>query len=402
MANEIEHEDMFSVLLEAFYAFSKSADKLSKAYNQLSQDTKINKTIKTSSYYSSALFDLVCGSLECIKDGIIILDRSGRIIFFNKVAQEIMNLDPLDTVGKSHNEIFHNDLLLESVENGIEKNYKRRFDNGKEFDVIIRPIKGGYGRIIGAVEILSSMNGTLYNEQKQESDYIAKLVKAMGDIVKNIVHHLRSPLGAIQLFAEILKEDLNDDKVVMVDEILSSVYSLDGILSNLLSSVQPLNPSFQRVDLINAIEESLAFAMPAIRQQNIQLIKNYNSKGLYCYVDLEQLKQVFFNIILNAIQAMPEGGNLMIKASYSDNAENIYIEIEDSGYGIPNELMDRVWMPFFTTKEGGTGLGLYVVYRIIHIHKGKIDIKSVDGIGTKITIKLPTNLNTNELDSESV
>jgi len=391
LANEIEYEDMLSVLLEAFYAFNKSADKLSKAYSQLSQDTNIaTKTLKTSSYYSSALFDLICGSLECIDYGIIILDRSGRIIFFNQVAQEITELDPLDTIGKNHNIILHNDQFLESVENGVEKHYIKRFDNGKEFNVLVKPIKGGYGRIIGAVEILSPVNKASSYEQRQESDYVTKLVKAMGDVVKNIVHQMKSPLGAIQLFAEILKEDISKDKVVIVDEILSSVYSLDGVLSNLLSSVQPLTPSIQKVDLINIIEESLAFAMPAIRQQNIRLIKDYSNESLYFYGDMEQLKQVCFNLILNAIQAMPEGGHLIIRTSLL-NDDNIYIEIEDSGCGIPNELMDRVWTPFFTTKEGGTGLGLYVVYRIIQAHKGKIEIKSIDGVGTKITIKLPIN-----------
>ncbi len=390
MTNEIEYEDMLSVLLEAFYAFNESADRLSRAYSQLSKDASISKTITTSSYHSSALFDLVYSSLDCIKDGIIILDRSGRIILFNQVAQEIMNLDPLDIVGKNYNEVFNNSYFLESVENGIEKHYKRKSDNGTEFDVFIKPIKNGQRRIIGAVEILQSVDTALSNGQRQD-DYITKLIKAMGDIVKNIVHQMRSPLGAIQLFAELLKEDLEDEKVIIVDEILSSVYSLDGILSNLLSSVQPLNPSFQKIDLINVIEESLAFAMPAIKQQSIQLIRDYNFESLYCYGDLEQLKQVFFNLILNSIQAMQKGGALMIRALYSSDRKDISIEIEDSGCGIPNDFLDRVWMPFFTTKEGGTGLGLYVVYRIIYAHKGKIDIKSIDGIGTKVIVKLPNN-----------
>jgi two-component system sporulation sensor kinase A len=314
LSNEVEYDEMLSVLVEAFRAFNKSADKLSKTYNH----------------------------------------------------------------------------FMESIESGVEKNYKRQFDNGEEFSVFIKPIEGVNGRIIGALEVLSHSEQTYSYNQKQESDYITRLVKTMSDVVMNIVYQMRSPLGAIQLFAEILKEDLDNDRAYMVDEILASVYYLDAVLSNLLSSVQPLAPSIQKVDFIDIIEESLAFSAPAIRQQNIKLTKDFTNEHLYCYGDIEQLKQVCFNLILNAIQAMSEGGNLMIRTSYSDDMKNIYIEIEDSGCGIPNELMDRIFTPFFTTKEGGTGLGLYVVYRIIQAHKGKIDIKSIAEMGTKINIKLPS------------
>jgi signal transduction histidine kinase len=392
LPNEVEYDEMLSVLVEAFHAFNQSADKLSKAYSQLSQDTTSDtKTIKTASYYSSALFDLVCGSLECFDDGIMILDRSGRVIYFNQSAQEIVKLGSFDVIGNHYGAIFNDNHFVESIESGIEKHYKRQFNNSDEFDILIKPIKGGYGRIIGALEILSHSEQISSYNQKQESDYITKLVKAMGDVVMNIVHQMRSPLGAIQLFAEILKEDLDSDKADIVDEILSSVYSLDAVLSNLLSSVQPLTPAIQKVDFINIIEESLAFSAPAIRQQNIGLTRDFTNENLYCYGDIEQLKQVCFNLILNAIQAMSGGGDLIIRASYIDDMRNIYIEIEDNGYGIPNDLMDRIFTPFFTTKEGGTGLGLYVVYRIIHAHKGKIDIKSIEKVGTKISIKLPNH-----------
>ena len=230
------------------------------------------------------------------------------------------------------------------------------------------------------------------DENKHEfdtQDYVAKLTKVMSDIIMNIVHRMRSPLGAIQLFAEILKGDLDDGKQDIVDEILTSVYSLDAVLSNLLSAVQPITPYMQKLDLICVIEESLTFASLAIKQQDIVLERDYSQDQLYCYGDLEQLKQICFNLVLNAIQAMPDGGRLKVGVSSADDVEHINVEIEDSGCGIPENLMDRVFTPFFTTKEGGTGLGLYVVYRIIQAHKGTINIKSIQDVGTRVSIKLP-------------
>jgi signal transduction histidine kinase len=231
------------------------------------------------------------------------------------------------------------------------------------------------------------------DEHKQDfdtQDYVAMMTKAMSDIIMNIVHRMRSPLGAIQLFTEILKGDLEDDKQDIVDEILASVHSLDAVLSNLFSAVQPITPCMQKLDFITVLEESLAFASLAIKQQNIMLERNYSQEQIYCCGDLEQLKQICFNIVLNAIQAMPDGGRLRVGVSYSDGTEYINVEIEDSGCGIPKELMDRVFTPFFTTKEGGTGLGLYVVYRIIQANKGMINIKSIQEVGTKVSIKLPS------------
>lgn len=222
-------------------------------------------------------------------------------------------------------------------------------------------------------------------------DYITMLIKVMGDIVMNIVHRMRSPLGAIQLFAELLQQDIDDDKHDMVQDILASVYSLDAILSNLLSAVQPINPRMTKLNIVSIVEESLNVASSAIKQQGIVLTKEFSNKQIYCNGDTEQLKQVYFNVILNAIQAMPDGGTLLVCISKSDDNKFIETEITDSGYGIPENLMDRVFTPFFTTKEGGTGLGLYVAYRIIQAHNGKIKVHSVYGIKTNVFIKIPIN-----------
>lgn len=250
---------------------------------------------------------------------------------------------------------------------------------------------------------------------------VASMLTAIGDIIVNIAHRMRSPLGAIQLFAELLKQDLTasvpdkqirtQDVVSVLDDILVGVHSLDAVLCNLLSFAQPVTPRFQEVDLVAVLDESLLFAAPAIKQQNISLywmldtgrwmlveteapdkhpISSVEHRQLYCRGDLEQLKQVCFNLILNAIQAMPEGGELRINASYSGDGKYVNVEIEDNGCGIPDEHMERIFTPFFTTKEGGAGLGLCVIYRVVQAHQGSIEISSNSGCGTAVCIQLPT------------
>ncbi len=175
----------------------------------------------------------------------------------------------------------------------------------------------------------------------------------------------------------------------MIDDILASVYSLDAVLCNLLSFAQPVNPNKQKIDIIDILEDSLSFAMPAIKCHGILLESQYGKNKLNCYADAEQLKQVFLNLILNAIQAMPNGGLLHISIDYSSDSKYINMEITDNGIGIPKEFIEKIFVPFFTTKEGGTGLGLSVVYRIIQAHHGRIQINSIYGKGTTVSIKLP-------------
>jgi signal transduction histidine kinase len=387
LSNKLEKNEILSVLVQAFNDFNKSADKLSAAYDQLVYDTSQEEDM--SAYYSPALFDLLCGALECMVDGVVVIDRSGRIVYFNETAKYLTELRPASVLGKHYSEIFNQVDSLETISTGEPKYHQKIFRNGTKVETYTKPIKDKYGSTIGAVEIFT----TNEDERRQKfniPDRSAVLIKAVGDIIMNIVHLIRSPLGAIQLFTELLKGDLDDQEQNIIDEILTSVYSLDAVLSNLLSAVQPITPSPQKLDFINLLEESLAFASLAIKQQNIILKRDYSQDQIYCYGDIEQLKQICFNLILNAIQAMPESGTLRVSVSYSDYMKHINVEIEDNGCGIPDDLLDRVFTPFFTTKEGGTGLGLYVVYRIIQAHKGMIYVNSIYGVGTTVSIKLPT------------
>jgi signal transduction histidine kinase len=390
LTNKFNDDEIFSVLAQAFSAFNKSADRLSNAYKQLNRNNfdKINKN------GLSTLQELLYGTLESIVDGILIIDHDGVIQYANEPFSSITKIGITDLIGKQYNSVFMEDEISKVINNGISLNYKRSIDNNQKVMVSVKPIFGINGNIIGAIEIIIDNPTKTLTESYQDddfSDYVSKLIKVMNDIIMNIVHRMRSPLGAIQLFAEMLESDIDEDKRSIVHDILASVFSLDAVLLNLLSSVQPITLHINQFDIISVLEESINIASSAVKQQGIKITKKYSEKSIYYQGDLEQIKQVYFNIILNSIQAMPKGGKLIILAQLSDNLNYIETEISDTGCGIPERLMDRVFTPFFTTKEGGTGLGLYVAYRIIQAHKGKIRINSSENGGTKVIIKLPIN-----------
>jgi len=390
LANKFDDDEIFSVLAQAFSAFNRSADRLSNAYKQLNRDN----IFKINTNNLSVLKELLYGALETIVDGILIIDHDGIIRYANESFLNITKIGMTDLITKQYNSIFMEDEILKVVNNGVSLNYKKTIDNNRKVMVSAKPILGISGNIIGAVEIIMGNQAEIPTKNYQDdefTDYVSKLIKVMNDIIMNIVHRMRSPLGAIQLFAEMLESDIDDDKRCIVHDILASVFSLDAVLLNLLSSVQPITLHINQFDIISVLEESINIASSAVKQQGIKITKKYSGKNIYYQGDLEQIKQVYFNIILNSIQAMPKGGRLIILARLSEDLNYVETEISDTGCGIPERLMDRVFTPFFTTKEGGTGLGLYVAYRVIQAHKGKIKINSSENGGTKVIIKLPIN-----------
>ena len=385
MSNHETH-DIIPTLAQAFDAFNKSADKLSVAYKQLV--AKDIEPMAQSDELSSS--PLLLGALECVPGGVIVIDREYSIVAVNTAAQELTGLSANDVAGEFCQDVFENTLKT-----GMSGHCRKRMSSDVEVEIHISPVADNNGSVIGAVGILGQQGQSFLPRVVPSPRHsLAPMLTAIGDIIMNIAHRMRSPLNAIQLFAELLKQDLDEDKQEMVDDILIGVYSLDAVLCNLLSFSQPVNPRFQEVDLAAVLNESLLFAAPAITQKGISLIKEYSHDQLHCCGDLEQLKQVCFNLILNAIQAMPDGGELCVKASYNKSAAGNYVDVEiaDNGSGIASELMDRIFTPFFTTKEGSTGLGLCIVYRIIEAHHGTTQIDSIEGRGTTVSIRVPTEL----------
>ena len=147
------------------------------------------------------------------------------------------------------------------------------------------------------------------------------------------------------------------------------------------------SPQFKEFDLQQLVRETLAFIQPILQQRNI-LVEPPATDAVWIQGDSEMLRQMMMNLFMNALQAMPERGQLSVRV-YSDNDRGVRIEVEDTGIGIPAENISRIFDPFFTTHEKGTGLGLSLVHQIVGKHQGKISAQSDFGKGTKFTINLP-------------
>jgi signal transduction histidine kinase len=202
----------------------------------------------------------------------------------------------------------------------------------------------------------------------------------------------------------------DEDKKRLMDHILTGVKSIDYIINNLLLFSRPQHPIFKNFSVHAFLDEHLLFVVPSFRQGNIELIKKYDCRDPIVLGDVELLKQVFFNLTWNAIQAMPQGGQLKIATEiingdlkgsvrppgslsfareHSNKAGYLEIKFVDSGVGIADEDKEKIFNPFFTTKERGTGLGLAIVHNIIEVHNGMIGVESNAGQGSTFTISMP-------------
>ena len=225
-------------------------------------------------------------------------------------------------------------------------------------------------------------------------------------MVGRIAHEIRNPLGSIELFASMLRRDLQEHpaSLTYAEQISQAVHGLDRLLSNLLIYTQPERSTrgWQTVETL--VLDALTLAAHAITKTPVDIRLDLDPRIPAIWCNEGQFKQVVLNLILNAIQAMPGGGILTLKLVKADGqslgASAICMTITDNGSGIDPAHRSRIFDPFFTTKDEGTGLGLAIVHAIIDAHHGRIDVESRLGEGTTFTIMLPHPMEPTTNDEE--
>jgi signal transduction histidine kinase/putative methionine-R-sulfoxide reductase with GAF domain len=215
---------------------------------------------------------------------------------------------------------------------------------------------------------------------------------ALGQLAAGIAHEIRNPLTSINILIHSLRENLpsHDAQGEDLRVIEEEIDRINDIIDQFLRFAKPASPLLEKAEIIPIFEETLQLLKPQIERRSISVQREFRSLPPVT-IDQEQMKQAVLNLLLNAIQAMPEGGRLRVIGMMPDDHHWIRFSIQDSGIGIPPEHMGRLFDPFFTTKEGGIGLGLSIAHRIIDQHHGKIEVESTPGKGTAFTIWLPTD-----------
>lgn len=247
-------------------------------------------------------------------------------------------------------------------------------------------------RLLGNQAGLAFENAVLLRQQQERLRrlYRAERLAAAGQLAAGVAHEIRNPLTAIRSTIQYILQDYpeHSPKRELVRELLNEVDRIDRTVNGLLSLTRSSAFAPEPVDVIDLLEQSLVLVKAQAERQSVQIERHYGRQRLHILGEANQLKQVFLNLFLNALQAMPEGGVLSVSAADSSFGW-AHITVRDTGVGIPPEHLDKVFDPFFTTKREGTGLGLFLCYSIVERHEGEIEIHSRVREGTTVTIRLP-------------
>ncbi len=372
-------------LNEAFNSFTQASKSLETYYEKLGKQVQyltreleekniqLNEAIQETSEskdYFQAVF-------QSIGEAIIVLEQDEKITMINRAAEKLF-----ETASDNVRGIMFNDLEF-CVE--VSSSGSKLAVNGKKYDIILSrsAVSGPDGSVRGYVILIKDI--TRIKELEHQSKRNQRLV-SMGEMAAKIVHEIRSPLCSIELFSNMLSNDLRDTAhSEMANGISTGIKSLNNILTNMLLFAKQQKMTFSDLRLRDAVEETLKMLAPLVETRGIRLSSSMRDEIITG--DSELLKQVIMNIVLNAIQAMPDGG--MLKVDMSVKGEYMTVNFYDEGEGIDTENIEKIFDPFFSTKDKGTGLGLAIAYKIMQSHNGFINAFRNEGKGSTFSIYLP-------------
>lgn len=322
--------------------------------------------------------------IESLPSGLFTTDTSGNVLTFNRAAEKITGCKKDFVKGRRLDEVlpyFKFPFVQTRSEEVIKANGVRKVIG---FQITPRKdINGNNTGFIGIFQDLTELKRFEAEGKRREK------WAAIGELSSNIAHEIRNPLASLKGSIEMLKDGTMplDHRKRLMDIALKEMERLNCIITDFLTYSRPTPPEFKKFELHSILDETTDLLKNVEQNKgNISVKKKYTGK-LEMDADPQKLRQVFWNLGINAIEAMPQGGELIV--STRNNDTTVEITFEDSGAGIDKQDMERVFYPFFTTKGNGTGLGLSIAYRIIEEHAGKINVESNPGNGTIVEVILP-------------
>lgn len=379
--------------------------------------------------------------LESIPSGLITLDMQGQVSTFNRAAGIVLGYHPREVLGQPLAKILNPRNLAEVLRTGQPRHEILLTTGGKEqelaLDLTLAPLRDDQGRQVGALATFADMTAIYQlEEEKRRLDRLASL----GEMAASVAHEVRNPLASIKTSVQLLLDDLRENAIPQenareaVSVVLKEVERLDGIVRDLLLFARPRQLHLVECDLLDLCARVLRFLQPQCDERgvSVHLVQQ-------CVpdvpIDVAQMEQVLMNLFLNALQAMPEGGVLSISCQVlsqpgsrqsagaqarlasppssppdagdklrsigevperglleQDQQSWLDLVISDTGEGISQEALARIFQPFYTTRAHGIGLGLSITRRLIEDHYGYILVESQLGYGTTVSVRLPLSI----------
>jgi two-component system sensor histidine kinase PilS (NtrC family) len=343
--------------------------------------------------------------LKSMTSGLATTDQAGRLKSYNRAAEDIIGRSLRQDLGRFIWEVISDPgiegyFLRRRARPSAMDRFEVALKNAKKrkqiLGITISPLDDGQENTIGTIAIFQDVTRIkAMEEEVRQKEHLALI----GELSAAMAHEIRNPLASLSGCVQVLRETdgLGEEAKRLMDIVVRESDRLNETVSSFLSYARPKPLELERVDLGLLIEETATLldhsgSLPPGVDVKLDL-----EGGLVLpAADGKQLRQVFWNLMLNGVQAMASGGRLTIRGRRSESPEylqsadhGVAVEVVDTGCGIPPETLGKIFYPFFTTKDTGSGLGLAVVYRVIEIHRGRISVQSREGLGTTVRLFLP-------------
>ena len=363
--------------------------------------------------------DNILGSIAA---GVVTLDTNGNVVTINAAAERILRVSAAQALDFSFDtlvarlqadEVDQEDtkkMVSLAVETGqtVQRHQLHYYRSNNEDHVIVTGsasrLLNERGEYLGVVLVFEDI--TKEHEMEQELVRIGRLAE-IGELAAGIAHELRNPLASIKGAAQVVLRDISDTNEIVdlnahrefLDIIVNEVDVLSGVTSEFLEYSRFAPPHVQTFSLNDLLTKRVQFLRPEFERCDIAIHEDYDRSLPDVEADPNQLERVFTNIFLNGVQAMPEGGLITIVTRMANNGKDDTVEITftDTGFGMTESQIQKIFTPFFTTKTKGTGLGLAIVQKTLDAHGGKITVQSKQGEGSTFTILMPISTDSDQM-----
>ena len=341
----------------------------------------------------TALKDNLDQIMANLQDGLILFTRDARAILVSAAVERFLGIPRQQMLGHNAGEFFTHEtqigrLVLDAfMDHQALSPRDIETEDGRRIQIALDFIEEG-GERIGALLTLRDAESVRRIESEIE---LSHRLAAIGRLASGVGHEVKNPINAIVVHLEVLRQKLQQmdpDTRRHMDVIASEIQRLDRVVQMLIDFTRPVELRLTDIDLSRIVDEVLSLASPDAERHGVRVIRQLAAETLPVRVDADLLKQALLNVVLNGVQAMPQGGNLEVAARRAGDRE-IVIEVRDQGAGIAPEIRDKVFNLYFTTKKAGTGIGLAMTYKVMQLHHGSVDFAPASPRGTVFQLTLP-------------
>ena len=327
--------------------------------------------------------------LQCVTSGVMTFDRDCFLTTINRAAEEILVMQREQAAGKNCRELFDGG----AVSSALYETMERKVPSARMEAMLDRPsgkIWLGFNTAIltdrrgEALGVILSFSDLTEVKRLQEQMELRERLIALGEMSAGVAHELRNPMAVISGYLKLLAKKIDAAGQAIIRDIANEINGMNRIIGDLLTFARPASLNRVKVNIREMIEGCVANVLQATGSESrIATVTRVADSTVS--VDEVLMRQAFTNLFQNAVEAMPETGTLTIETRLD---RDLKIMIHDTGTGIPAEQLKKIFLPFFTTKDRGVGLGLALVHKIILSHGGRIDVVSGEGTGTTFTVTL--------------